>query len=293
VAWMGSVPPRSLGTGESRPSVAGSWHEALSHLRGRSIVALTGAGMSTRSGIPDYRGDGPTVKVRRQVQWDDFVRDPQVRQRYWARASVGWPRFAAARPNPAHRALAQMADQGGLAGLITQNVDTLDEAAGSREVVHLHGVLGRSRCMRCDSTEPRSEHHGRLRALNPGLGEVTGAMAPDGDADLRAADVESFVVADCLRCGGPLRPDVVFFGGAVPTVVRERARAVFDRADVLLVAGTSLTVLSGYRFVRLAAQRGVPVVIVNRGPTRGDAHATAAVDGDVADVLPRLADALA
>lgn len=268
------------------------WRAVVEILRGRAVVALTGAGMSTRSGIPDYRGVSTKRQVSTRVQWDDFVRDPDVRKRYWARASVGWPRFAAARPNPAHRALAQLAKQGTVRGLITQNVDTLDEAAGSEGVVHLHGVLERSRCMRCAAVETRSNHHARLVGLNPGLANVSGAMAPDGDAELHAGDIDRFVVADCLACHGPLRPDVVFFGASVPGPVREQAGVVFDRAEVLLVAGTSLAVFSGYRFVRRAVDRGVAVVIVNRGPTRGDGQATLTVDGDVTDVLPRLADAL-
>lgn len=273
---------------------AQGWREALELLRGRAVVALTGAGMSTRSGIPDYRGPGTRRRAKAPVQFKEFTADPEARRRYWARAAVGWPRFSAAKPNAAHRALTTLQDAGALAGLITQNVDRLHHAAGSRDVVELHGALAQVRCLECGELEARSSLQRRLVELNPQLAqwEQTVAMAPDGDAELQPPQIESFVVADCTRCGGRLKPDVVFFGENVPRPVTERAWATFDRAEVLLVAGSSLTVFSGYRFVRRAAKQGTPVVIVNLGPTRGDGDATARIDADVVQALPELVAAL-
>ena len=273
---------------------AQGWREALELLRGRAVVALTGAGMSTRSGIPDYRGPGTRRRAKAPVQFKEFTADPEARRRYWARAAVGWPRFSAAKPNAAHRALTTLQDAGALAGLITQNVDRLHHAAGSRDVVELHGALAQVRCLECGELEARSSLQRRLVELNPQLAqwEQTVAMAPDGDAELQPPQIESFVVADCTHCGGRLKPDVVFFGENVPRPVTERAWATFDRAEVLLVAGSSLTVFSGYRFVRRAAKQGTPVVIVNLGPTRGDGDATARIDADVVQALPELVAAL-
>ena len=277
----------------SPTAIAPKWREAVELLRGRAVVALTGAGMSTHSGIPDYRGPGTRRRAKAPVQFAEFTADPEARRRYWARAAVGWPRFAAAQPNPAHRSLAALERVGALAGLITQNVDRLHHAAGSHDVVELHGALARVRCLECDRVEPRESLQRRLVALNPALaewGEV--AMAPDGDAELAPPQIEAFVVADCMHCGGRLKPDVVFFGESVPPPVTERAWATFARAEVLLVAGSSLTVFSGYRFVRRATKQGTPVVIVNLGPTRGDDEATVRIDADVVEALPQLAAAL-
>lgn len=252
-------------------------------LTGRRVVALTGAGCSTASGIPDYRS--PSAKPRNPVQYRAFVDDPRARQRFWARSLVGWPRFAAARPNAAHVALAALEATGALAGIVTQNVDRLHHAAGSRAVIELHGALAEVVCLACGALEPRDALQARLAALNPGFG--AGAdLAPDGDAELE--DTASFHVAACLACGGVLKPRVVFFGEGVPAPVVQAAFAMVDAAEVLLVAGTSLTVWSGYRFVRRAAERGVPVAIVNLGPTRGDALATLKVEAPVHEALPAL-----
>ena len=271
-----------------------AWADVVELLRGRAVVALTGAGMSTRSGIPDYRGPGTRRRAKAPVQFKEFTADPEARRRYWARAAVGWPRFCAAQPNAAHQALAALERAGALAGLITQNVDRLHHAAGSEDVVELHGALARVRCLECDRLEARASLQQRLVELNPQLAEWEDAvaMAPDGDAELPPPQIEAFVVADCTHCGGRLKPDVVFFGENVPPPVTERAWTTFARAEVLLVAGSSLTVFSGYRFVRRAAKEGTPVVIVNLGPTRGDGEAAVRIDADVVQALPELAAAL-
>ncbi len=261
-------------------------------LRGRRVVALTGAGMSTDSGIPDYRGASGRLRHRTPVQHRDFVRDPAVRQRYWARSYVGWPTLRGARPNGAHTALAALEAAGLVAGTITQNVDGLHQAAGAARLIELHGALARVRCLACFASETRDDLQARLEAANPGFAGAHAAAAPDGDADLASDLVGGFQVAHCAACGGLLKPDVVFFGDNVP---RERVAEAFhlaDSADVLLVLGSSLHVFSGYRFVRRAAERGASVAIVNEGQTRGDDLATVRVDGRLGAVLSRLARGL-
>lgn len=265
---------------------------ALAH--GKRVVALTGAGCSTESGIPDYRGVDRAAPRRAPIQHREFVDHADARRRYWARSVIGWPQLAEARPNRGHRALVALELGGVLAGVITQNVDGLHHAAGSRAVVELHGAIARVRCLGCGALGARDELQRRLLAANPGwLARAAAAPAPDGDADLADGLVTDFAVVDCAACGGTLMPDVVFFGGNVPRATVDAAWALFDRAELLLVAGTSLAVFSGYRFVRRAAERGVPIAIVNRGETRGDPHATLRVDGRCGDVLPALAAALA
>jgi NAD-dependent deacetylase sirtuin 4 len=248
-------------------------------LRGRRVVALTGAGCSTESGIPDYRGIDTPPRKRPPIQHREFVDKPEMRRRYWARSMIGWPKISSARPNPTHRALAGLEHAGVLAGMITQNVDGLHQAAGSSAVVELHGALARVKCLTCETIVSRAEVQDRLRAANPTWtrDDAQNEAAPDGDAELDA-DYDAFTVVACERCEGTLMPDVVFFGGSVPRATLDAAWSTFDRAEVLLVVGSSLTVFSGYRFVRRAAERGVPVAIVNRGPTRGDEHAALRVD---------------
>lgn len=262
--------------------------------RGRRIVALTGAGCSTESGIPDYRGVDTPPRKRPPIQHREFVDHPEDRQRYWARSTLGWPRLAGARPNAAHHALVAMERAGVLAGLITQNVDGLHDVAGSQGVVELHGAIGRVRCLACGELTTRAELQARLEEVNPAwMARAHAAVtAPDGDADLPDALVADFTVLPCGACGGVIMPDVVFFGGNVPRATLDAAWAAFDRAELLLVVGSSLTVFSGYRFVRRAAERAVPVAIVNRGPTRGDGEATILVDARAGDALPVLASAL-
>lgn len=261
-------------------------------LRGRRVVALTGAGCSTESGIPDYRGPDTPPRARPPLQHREFVELEAARRRYWARSLLGWPRLAAARPNAGHAALATLEHAGAVVGLITQNVDGLHHGAGSREVVELHGALRRVRCLACGEVTARDELQRRLGAANPAWLARSGGVAPDGDADLVEDDAADFEVAACTSCGGVLMPDVVFFGGSVPRPTLDAAWATFDRAEVLLVVGSSLAVFSGYRFVRRAAERGVPVAILNQGPTRGDPHATLRVDARAGEALTAIARAL-
>lgn len=262
-------------------------------LRGKRVVALTGAGCSTESGIPDYRGVDTPPRKRPPIQHREFVDKPEWRRRYWARSMIGWPKISAARPNPTHAALAGLEHAGIVAGTITQNVDGLHQAAGSRDVVELHGALARVRCLTCETITSRAELQQRLRAANPGWSrdDDQNEAAPDGDAEVDTV-YDGFVVVDCAACGGTLMPDVVFFGGSVPRTTLDAAWALFARAEVLLVVGSSLTVFSGYRFVRRAAEHGVPVAIVNRGPTRGDPHAALRVDAVSSATLLALQRAL-
>jgi len=266
--------------------------ELVALLRDRRVAVLTGAGISTESGIPDYRGPTTRHLPRRPIQHREFIRDAAVRRRYWARATKGWPRFAAARPSGGHVALATLQDIGVVGGLITQNVDRLHHAAGSN-ALELHGTLHEVVCLACGALEPRSSVHARMVERNPDFDAEVHGIAPDGDVDLDPAVVQRFDPAPCRRCGGPLKPHVVFFGGSVRRALVEAAYAVVERADALLVVGSSLTVFSGYRFVRRAAERAIPVGIVNLGPTRGDPHATVRVDTAAGTLLPELASRLA
>ncbi len=262
-------------------------------LRGRRIAVLTGAGCSTESGIPDYRGPGTRARARNPIQHMEFLSRPEVRARYWARSLIGWPRFSVAQPNAAHHALADMERNGHALGLITQNVDRLHHAAGSSRVIELHGALAEVRCLSCEGREPRAALQQRLLALNPDFLQHQVELRPDGDAELPVEAVRAFRVADCLRCSGPLKPDVVFFGDNVPRPTVEAAFAMVEEADALLVVGSSLAVFSGYRFVVRASERHMPIAMLNIGESRGDALADVRVEGRVGEVLPRLAAALA
>lgn len=273
--------------------------------RGRRVVALTGAGCSTESGIPDYRGIDTPPLPRAPIQHREFVDSEANRRRYWARSLLGWPRLAAAKPNAGHHALATLERSGVIEGVITQNVDGLHTTAGSANVVELHGALARVRCLECGDVSSRQALQERLLAANPqfaeravelpaGHAELSPAKTrPDGDVDLSDELVSSFVHVACMACDGVLMPDVVFFGGSVPRATLDAAWNLFDRAELLLVIGSSLTVFSGYRFVRRAAERDVPVAILNRGPTRGDPHAQLRIDARVGEALPLLVTALA
>lgn len=262
--------------------------------RGKRVVVLSGAGCSTESGIPDYRGIDTPPRPRAPIQHREFVDKEANRRRYWARSLLGWPRLAAAQPNDGHRALARLEHAGIVVGLITQNVDGLHTAAGSREVVELHGALARVRCLQCGEVTARTTLQDRLLAANPSWPARArmATIAPDGDVDLPDELVDSFQFVACATCSGVLMPDVVFFGGSVPRATLDAAWALFDQAELLLVVGSSLTVFSGYRFVRRAAERNVPVAILNRGPTRGDPHAALLVDARCGEALPRLATSL-
>jgi NAD-dependent SIR2 family protein deacetylase len=256
-------------------------------------LVLTGAGISTDSGIPDYRG--PTSAARRHapMTYEAFVGDPVARHRYWARSHVGWPQIAGARPNGGHRAVASLQRAGLLHGLITQNVDGLHQAAGARGVVELHGALDRVVCLGCRDVHGRAGIQQRLAALNPGFDALAGAVNPDGDAELADVALDRFTMTACPSCDdGPLKPDVVFFGESVPRPRVERCFDLVDRARSLVVLGSSLTVMSGLRFVHAASRRGLPVAVVTAGPSRADAAADVRLTGRLGEVLPAVLDTL-
>jgi NAD-dependent SIR2 family protein deacetylase len=259
-----------------------------------NALVLSGAGLSTDSGIPDYRGATGSLRRHTPMTWQTFTRDPRGRHRYWARSHVGWRQIDQARPNDGHRSVALLQAAGAVGGVITQNVDGLHQAGGARDVVELHGGLDRTVCLHCGDRASRAELDARLRAVNPSFGPHTEELNPDGDVELSDDVLDGFVMVDCLACGsGPLKPDVVFFGETVP---RDRVDGCFSRLEesgALLVLGSSLTVMSGYRFVLRAAKLGIPVGIVNVGPTRGDGKADVRVDAPLGVVLPELAARLA
>lgn len=250
-------------------------------LAGRRWLALTGAGVSTDSGIPDYRGPGSIPRT--PMTFQEFIGSPQAQQRYWARAHVGWSRMTAAAPNATHHALVDLERAGRISGLITQNVDGLHGRAGHRDVIDLHGRIDQVICLDCGDRSHRSRLHDRLVALNPGYAERDAIAAPDGDVALD--DTASFVTASCQRCAGRLKPDVVFFGESVAKPLVQRCFDLVEDAEALVVLGSSLQVMSGLRFVRAAARRGIPVVIINRGPTRGDDLATVRINAGCAETL--------
>ncbi|THA32830.1 NAD-dependent protein deacetylase [Streptomyces sp. A1547] len=261
-------------------------------LRTGGVLVLSGAGMSTESGIPDYRGKGGSLSRHTPMTYQEFTASAPARRRYWARSHLGWRTFGRARPNPGHRAVAAFGRHGLLSGVITQNVDGLHQAAGSQGVVELHGGLDRVVCLSCGVSSSRRELARRLEEANAGFEPVAAGLNPDGDADLTDDQVRDFRVVPCSRCGGILKPDVVFFGEAVPPGRVERCRELVGEATSLLVLGSSLTVMSGLRFVRQAAQAGKPVLIVNRDPTRGDRHAVTRVALPLGRTLTTLADRL-
>jgi NAD-dependent SIR2 family protein deacetylase len=261
--------------------------EVLELLSGRHLAVLTGAGLSTDSGIPDYRGPGSVP--RNPMTYQQFVSDEALRRRYWARNHAGWRHMRRAEPNSGHFALAELEQRGVLTGLITQNVDRLHQAAGSRKVIDLHGRFDRVVCLDCRTTVDRAALALRLEELNAGWmagRSDAGDVAPDADADV--SDTEGFVVAACEICGGMLKPDFVYFGENVPKDRVAAAYALVDAAAALLVAGSSLTVMSGLRFVRHAAKQNKPVVIINRGRTRGDDLATVKVEAGTSESLQAL-----
>lgn len=267
--------------------------ERLTRLfRNRSVVVLSGAGVSTESGIPDYRGPETKNTDHTPIQYREFLEEPETRRHYWARSAVGWPTFDAASPNEGHRALAALEAAGLVTGIITQNVDRLHQAAGSERVVELHGALAEVRCLNCEALSSRRTLQERLTQLNPGWSARAADLAPDGDANLPRSATRSFRVPDCRSCGGILKPHVVFFGENAASDRVEEAWSLLAASDALLVAGSSLTVYSGFRFVRQAAQTDRPVGIVNLGETRGTPLASVHVDGKTGEVLPQLVNAL-
>jgi NAD-dependent SIR2 family protein deacetylase len=267
--------------------------ELVALLHGRRVAVLTGAGMSTDSGIPDYRG--PDSPPSNPMTIRQFTSDPVFRQRYWARNHVGWRHMDETLPNAGHRALAALERAGVVSGLITQNVDLLHTKAGSRNVVNLHGTYAEVICLDCGHTMTRAALAELLEAANPGFAEraeAVGGIAVAPDADAVVGDTSSFTIIDCGNCGGMLKPNIVYFGESVPKDRVAQAYSMFDDADVLLIAGSSLTVFSGFRFVRHAVARGIPVAIVNRGDTRGDELATVKIDAGCSPMLALLADEL-
>ena len=256
------------------------------------VVVLSGAGISTESGIPDYRGEGGSLSRHTPMTYQDFTGSDRARRRYWARSHLGWRTFRRAVPNTGHRAVAAFGRHGLLSGVITQNVDGLHQAAGSEGVVELHGGLDRVVCLSCGALSPRRELARRLEEANAGFAPVAAGINPDGDADLTDEQVGDFHVGPCAICGGVLKPDVVFFGENVPPQRVEHCRTLVREAASLLVLGSSLTVMSGLRFVRQAAQAGTPVLIVNRDPTRGDRHAVTRVALPLGTALTTVADRL-
>lgn len=261
-------------------------------LRERPAVVLSGAGCSTESGIPDYRGPDGSLRGRQPIRFQEFMADPAARTRYWARSSAGWTRFSASRPNAAHQALAALERAGFVDGIITQNVDGLHQAAGSRTVIDLHGRLAEVVCMECGAVTRREHVQQRLEALNPDFDAAVARYVADGDAELPAGSEVGFRVPACEGCGGVLKPHVVFFGENVPRERLERCWALYARSRLLLVVGSSLTVFSGRRFVLRAAQDGIPVAILNHGPTRGDDTATLKVEARLGTFLPAVAERL-
>lgn len=268
--------------------------ELVAALTGHRIAVHTGAGISTDSSIPDYRGpDSPSSNPMTIRQ---FTSDPVFRQRYWARNHVGWRHMDDTAPNAGHRALAALERAGVVTGVITQNVDLLHTKAGSKNVVNLHGTYAQVTCLSCGHTISRSTLAAELESLNPGFierAEAVGGLAVAPDADAVIADTESFRYIDCRCCGGMLKPDIVYFGESFPKERVDQAFSLVDQSDALLVAGSSLTVFSGYRFLRHAAARDIPVAIINRGHTRGDDLADVKVDGGCSELLVLLASELA
>ncbi len=258
------------------------------------VVVLSGAGLSTESGIPDYRGATGTLRRHTPMTYQEFVSSEAGRRRYWARSHLGWRTITGARPNAGHAAVAALGTSGHVAGVITQNVDGLHAAAGTRDPIELHGSLAQVICLDCQTVSTREALDLRLRRANPDFRDAVAAsrINPDGDVELDDAAVAEFDFVPCDVCGGTLKPDVVFFGENVPKAKVTRCYELVDRAHALLVLGSSLTVMSGLRFVKYAAKAGKPVAIVNQGPTRGDAHAAVRLEAPLGPTLTTLAERL-
>jgi NAD-dependent SIR2 family protein deacetylase len=256
------------------------------------LFVLTGAGCSTESGIPDYRDDEGEWKRREPIRYAEFVRSATARQRYWARSLVGFPAMDAAQPSASHAALAGLESDGRIERLVTQNVDGLHQAAGSERVIDLHGRVSAVTCLGCSAPSERADLQRRLVESNPGWADAEAALAPDGDADLER-ETGTFEVPACRSCGGVLKPDLVFFGENVPAPRVADAYAALEQSDALLVAGTSLMLFSGLRFVRAAVAQGMPIAIINRGRTRADEHVPLRVAASCGATLAALQSALA
>ncbi len=268
-------------------------HELADLVAAGGVVVLSGAGVSTASGIPDYRGVTGRRRTAPPMQWDDFIGSQAARRRYWARGQVGFRRYAGIEPNPAHEAIATLERAGLVDGVVTQNVDGLHGRAGTRNLVELHGSLAEVLCMDCGAREPRASLQARLDAANPWLRGVEATVQADGDALLGEVHVERFTLLGCCGCGGELRPDVVFFGEFVPRERMARARDLVEGARTLLVVGSSLAVGSGRLLLRHARRHGAAVAIVNLGPTRADDVADLRLEADVVPVLAGIAEVFA
>ncbi len=258
---------------------------AADALRDRRVAVLTGAGVSTDSGIPDYRGAG--APVRNPMTFQQFLKDPEYRKRYWAGSHLGWRRFDGAVPNDGHCVLAELESAGVVNGIITQNVDGLHLRAGSQRVVDLHGTMDRVRCLTCGQAFARADVAERIAQANPWLDEPNSfELAPDGDVEF--TQIADFVTPNCTVCGGILKPDIVFFGEFIPTEKFAEASALVQSAGALLIVGSSLVVNSGIRLLDQATKRRMPIVIINRGLTKGDARATVKIDGGTSETLAEL-----
>lgn len=256
------------------------------------LLVLTGAGISAASGVPTYRDRNGQWQRKPPVQHADFLADHATRQRFWARNMVGWRFMRDARPSPSHYALAALEKMGLVDCLVTQNVDGLHQRAGSTRVIDLHGRIDRVRCQSCGADYHRQTIQQWLEQHNPDFARLAGAIAPDGDADVDDLDYRALNVCDCEHCGGVLKPDAVFFGGSVPTAVVGEASAAMQRADALLVVGSSLMIYSGFRFCRWAAERGIPMAAINQGKTRADDMLSLKLDLPCDALLPPLVKAL-
>ncbi|HEX3775736.1 MAG TPA: NAD-dependent protein deacetylase [Polyangiaceae bacterium] len=267
--------------------------DAIAELRERigsgDVFVLTGAGVSTDSGIPDYRDEHGAWKAREPMQYREFVSSLAARRRYWARSMIGFSFMAKAEPNAAHHALARLERRGALSLLVSQNVDGLHRRAGSENLVDLHGRIDQVKCLGCGAITSRARLQSELVALNSAFLPERAVIKPDGDAELEAASYESFRVVDCASCGGMLKPDLVFFGENVPSERVTHAMTTLERSRLLLIVGSSLMVFSGFRFARAAARLGLPIAIVNRGKTRADELAWLKISGGIAETLGVLA----
>lgn len=274
--------PESGRSGNGSPEL----DAAVAALGGRIIAVLTGAGVSTDSGIPDYRGDG--APPRNPMKFEQFLGDLEYRKRYWAGSHLGWRRFDGASPNSGHRTLAALEESGIVNGIITQNVDGLHLRAGSQRVVDLHGTMDRVRCLNCAQTFARADIAERIASKNPWLEEPdNGELGPDGDVEF--SQIAEFITPECTVCGGILKPDIVFFGEFIPTEKFVEASALVQSAGALVIAGSSLVVNSGIRLLDQAAKRKMPIVIINRGATKGDPRATVKIDAGTSETFAELA----
>ncbi|MCY7412181.1 MAG: NAD-dependent deacetylase [Salinibacterium sp.] len=283
---MAIVPSAPRSEAFERQSASPELDAAARALRGATIAVLTGAGVSTDSGIPDYRGAG--APVRNPMTFQEFMTDHKYRKRYWAGSHLGWNRFDSARPNRGHVALAELEAAGLVSGVITQNVDGLHTRAGSHRVVDLHGSMDRVRCLDCGQIFVRADIAARISAANPWLDAPDAvALSPDGDVEVSAVD--DFVVPECSVCSGVLKPEIVFFGEFIPITKFTEAAAIVQRADALLIAGSSLVVNSAIRLLEKPTRPKIPIVIVNRGATKGDPRATVKIDDGTSETLVALA----